>query len=151
MKQIIMTALLVLACTGSKAQREVFDKYEDTKGVTTVFVSKAMLNLAGGLAAIGDKRFGKMAGKMDAVRILNCERKALIPEIKKAAQAVYNRDQYEEMMRVNEDGQRVVIYQRPLKGGKNEFALLSVEEDELSIINITGTITLEDMKQFTED
>ena len=151
MKQIIMTVLLVLACTGAKAQREVFDKYEDTKGVTTVFVSKAMLNLAGGLAAIGDKRFGKMAGKMDAVRILNCERKALIPEIKKAAQAVYNRDQYEEMMRVNEDGQRVVIYQRPLKGGKNEFALLSVEEDELSIINITGTITLEDMKQFTDN
>ncbi len=151
MRQIFITALLVLTCTGAKAQRELFDKYEDTKGVTTVFVSKAMLNLAGGLAALGDKRFGKMTGKMDGIRILNCERKSLIPEIKKAAQSIYNRDQYEEMMRVNEDGQRVIIYQRPLKGGKNEFALLSVEEDQLNIINISGTITLEDMKQFTED
>ena len=151
MKQIIVTALLVLVCTGAKAQRELFDKYEDTKGVTTVFVSKAMLNLAGGLAAIGDKKIGKMAGKMDGIRILNCERKSLIPEIKKAAQAIYSRDNYEEIVRVNEEGQRVVIYQRPLKGGKSEFALLTVEENSLSIININGTITLEDMKQFTKD
>ena len=151
MKQIIVTALLVLVCTGAKAQRELFDKYEDTKGVTTVFVSKAMLNLAGGLAAIGDKKIGKMAGKMDGIRILNCERKSLISEIKKAAQAIYSRDNYEEIMRVNEEGQRVVIYQRPLKGGKSEFALLTVEENSLSIININGTITLEDMKQFTKD
>lgn len=151
MKQIIITALLVIVCTGAKAQREVFDKYEDTKGVTTVFVSKAMLSLAGGIAALGDKKLGKMAGKLDGIRILNCDRKSLVPEIKKAAQAVYNRDQYEEMMRVNEDGHRVVIYQRPLKGGKSEFALLTVEENSLSIININGTITLEDMKQFTDN
>lgn len=151
MKKIIMMTLLVLVCTGAKAQLEVFDKYEDTKGVTTVFVSKAMLNLAGGLAALGEKKIGKMAGKMDGIRVLNCERKSLIPEIKKAAQAVYKRDQYEEMMRVNDDGQRVIIYQRPLKGGKSEFALLSTDGEQLSIINITGTITLEDMKQFTKD
>ena len=151
MKQIIITTLLMLVCMGAKAQKEVFDKYEDTKGVTTVFVSKAMLGLAGSFAAIGDKKIGKMANKMDGIRILNCERKGLIPEIKKAAQAAYNRDQYEEMMRVNEDGQRVVIYQRALKNGKSEFALLSIDDEGLSIINISGTITLEDMKQFTKD
>ena len=151
MKQIIMTALLVLVCTGAKAQRELFDKYEDTKGVTTVVISKTMLNLAGGLATIADKKIGKMAGKIDGLRILNCERKSLISEIKKAAQAIYNRDQFEEVMRVNEDGQRVVIYQRPLNNGKSEFALLTINNEALSIINISGTITLEEMKEFTKD
>ncbi|MBQ9559841.1 MAG: DUF4252 domain-containing protein [Bacteroidaceae bacterium] len=151
MKQLLITALMVLMSTGAQAQKEVFDKYEDTKGVSTVFISKALLNLAGGFASIGDKKLGKMAGKMDNVRIMNCENKSLIAKIKRDAQAIYNRDEYEEMMRINEDGQRVVIYQRILKSGKNEFALFSVEDDELSIINITGTITLEDMKQFTKD
>ena len=151
MKQIILTALLVLVCIGAKAQRELFDKYEDTKGVTTVVISKTMLNLAGGLATIADKKIGKMAGKIDGLRILNCERKSLISEIKKAAQAIYNRDQFEEVMRVNEDGQRVVIYQRPLNNGKSEFALLTINNEALSIINISGTITLEEMKEFTKD
>lgn len=143
-------ALLVLIGATANAQKEVFDKYEDTKDVTTVFISKAMLNLAGGFASIGDKKLGKMASKMDAVRILNCEKKSLAAEIKKAALAAYKRDEYEEMMRVSEDGEQVTIYQRSLKNGKSEFALLQVDDEQLSLINISGTITLEDMKQFTK-
>lgn len=151
MKQLLTFALMMLMSTGAQAQKEVFDKYEDTKGVSTVFVSKAMLNLAGGFAALGDKKLSRLAGKMDNIRILNCEDKGLVERIKRDAQAAYGKNGYEEMMRVNEDGERVVIYQRALKGGKSEFALFSVEDTELSIINISGTITLEDMKQFTEN
>ena len=151
MKQLLTFALMMLLSTGAQAQKEVFDKYEDTKGVSTVFVSKAMLNLAGGFAALGDKKLGRLAGKMDNIRILNCEGKGLVEKIKHDAQAAYGKNGYEEMMRMNEDGERVVIYQRALKGGKSEFALFTVGDTELSIINISGTITLEDMKQFTEN
>ena len=146
MKQLLTFALMMLLSTGAQAQKEVFDKYEDTKGVSTVFVSKAMLNLAGGFAALGDKKLGRLAGKMDNIRILNCEGKGLVEKIKHDAQAAYGKNGYEEMMRMNEDGERVVIYQRALKGGKSEFALFTVGDTELSIINISGTITLEDMK-----
>lgn len=151
MKQLLTFALMMLLSTGAQAQKEVFDKYEDIKGVSTVFVSKAMLNLAGGFAALGDKKLGRMAGKMDNIRIMNCEDRGLVEKIKRDAQAAYGKNGYEEMMRMNEDGERVVIYQRALKGGKSEFALFTVGDTELSIINISGTITLEDMKQFTDN
>lgn len=151
MKYLLITTLMVLMSTGAKAQKELFDKYEDNKGVSTVVISKALLNLAGGFSSISDKKLSKMAGKMDNVRILNCHDKGLIAKIKREAQTIYTRDEYEEMMRINEEGQRVVIYQRVLKSGKNEFALFNVGDSDLSIINITGILTLEDMKQFTVD
>lgn len=151
MKHLLITTLMVLMSTGAQAQKELFDKYEDNKGVSTVVISKTLLNLAGGFSSISDKKLSKMAGKMDNVRILNCHDKGLIAKIKADAQAIYTRDEYEEMMRINEEGQRVVIYQRVLKSGKNEYALSNVGDSDLSIINITGILTLEDMKQFTVD
>ena len=151
MKHLLITTLMVLMSTGAQAQKELFDKYEDNKGVSTVVISKTLLNLAGGFSSISDKKLSKMAGKMDNGRILNCHDKGLIAKIKADAQAIYTRDEYEEMMRINEEGQRVVIYQRVLKSGKNEYALSNVGDSDLSIINITGILTLEDMKQFTVD
>ena len=131
MKKITTIALLMLMALGANAQKDVFNKYKDMEGVSIVRMPKSE--------------------RVSEIRILSCVQKSLGQKIKADAQAVYTRDEYEEMMRINEEGQRVVIYQRVLKSGKNEFALFNVGDSNLSIINITGILTLEDMKQFTVD
>ena len=49
-------------------------------------------------------------------------------------------------MKMNDDGEKMTIYQRTLKDGKNEFALLTEDKDEVTIINLMGAITLKDIK-----
>ena len=50
---------------------------------------------------------------------------------------------------MNDDGEKMTIYQRSLKGGKNEFVLLQEESSELNIINVKGAITLKDIQMIT--
>ena len=104
MKKTIIMAMLVLMSTAAQAQKELFEKYEGTKDVTTVILSKAMLSLADKFASIGDSDIGGLAGRLDGIRILKCEKKALVPEIKSAAQAAYRRDKFEEIMSANDGG-----------------------------------------------
>ncbi|MBQ6652790.1 MAG: DUF4252 domain-containing protein [Prevotella sp.] len=150
MKRILTIILLGGFFLTTSAQEAIFRKYEDTKGVTTIFISKNMLRLIPNVKA-GDKDLTRLAPKLDRINILTCSRPTLVPVIRKEAVAIYKREKYEEAMRVNDSGDHVVIYLLELKGGKNEFALLSEDSDgELSIINIAGTITLKDIQSITK-
>ena len=52
-------------------------------------------------------------------------------------------------MRLNDDGEKVTVYQKPV-GKKHEYVLLSVEKDEVDIINLVGTLTLEELKRIAD-
>ena len=49
-------------------------------------------------------------------------------------------------MQVNESGEHTTIYERHHANGKNEFALLAVQRDEMTIINLLGNVTLQDIR-----
>ena len=72
MKKLLATAVLVLAAHMSYAQDQLFTKYEEVKGVETVFISKALLSVAAG-SKIGDLDIRKVAKKLEQVRILSVE------------------------------------------------------------------------------
>ena len=129
------------------AQKALVDKYESSKGVETVFISKAMLSFAGSIGGI-DKDIARVANKLDEVRILSCEKPAKARAIVSEARAIYSKG-YTELMRLNDDGEKVTIYQKPV-GKKHEYVLLSVERDEVEIINLVGTLTLEDLKRIAD-
>ncbi len=132
-------------CGICRAQDALFQKYEDVNGVTTVYISKAMLHMMPHINA-GNKDISKIASKLDRIQILSCDRPSLITGIKKMAIAIYKNGKYEYIMQVKEAGEQTIIYQKPHGGGKNEFVLLSDEKDELNIINVFGTITLNEIK-----
>ena len=64
------------------------------------------------------------------------------------ARAIYSKG-YTELMRLNDDGEKVTVYQKPV-GKKHEYVLLSVEKDEVDIINLVGTLTLEELKRIAD-
>ena len=140
--------LLMTVVQNARAQDALFDKYEDTNGVTTVFISKTMLGMIPNVKA-GNHDISKIAGKLDQLRILTCEKASLIPRILDDAKKIYKSEGYEVIMRMNDDGEKMTIYQRSLKGGKNEFVLLQEESSELNIINVKGAITLKDIQKIT--
>ncbi|WP_028897227.1 DUF4252 domain-containing protein [Prevotella sp. HUN102] len=149
MKKILFIFLLSLICGQTFAQKAIFDKYEDVKGVSTVYISKNMFQMMGG--KVGDKDLSKIAKKLEHMQILECERPSMIQGIKNFATTVLNQQRYEVAMKVNDGDERVTIYQKNRGNGKNEFVLLAVEKDEISIINILGNVSLQDIKGFAGD
>ena len=147
MRKYILLFLVALTVQTTMAQKALFDKYESSKGVETVFISKAMLSFAGSIGGI-DKDIARVANKLDEVRILSCEKPAKARAIVSEARAIYSKG-YTELMRLNDDGEKVTIYQKPV-GKKHEYVLLSVERDEVDIINLVGTLTLEDLKRIAD-
>ena len=147
MKKYILLFLVALTVQTTMAQKALFDKYESSNGVETVFISKAMLSFAGSIGGI-DKDIARVANKLDEVRILSCEKPAKARAIVSEARAIYSKG-YTELMRLNDDGEKVTIYQKPV-GKKHEYVLLSVERDEVDIINLVGTLTLEELKRIAD-
>lgn len=141
----LLSLLLIAVASGAMAQDTLFEKYEDTNGVTTVFISKTMLGMIPNVKA-GNHDISEIAGKLDQLRILTCEKASLIPRILEDAKKIYKNDGYEAIMRMNDDGEKMTIYQRTLKGGKNEFVLLQEDSSDLNIINVKGAITLKDIQ-----
>ena len=95
-----LSLLFMAVFQNAMGQDALFDKYENTNGVTTVFISKK----------------------------------------------IYKSEGYEAIMRMNDEGEKMTIYQRSLRGGKNEFVLLQEERSDLNIINVKGSITLKDIQ-----
>ena len=145
---VFLSLLLMTVVQNARAQDALFDKYEDTNGVTTVFISKTMLSMIPNVKA-GNHDISKIAGKLDQLRILTCEKASLIPSILDDAKKTYKSEGYEAIMRMNDDGGKMTIYQRSLKGGKNEFVLLQEDGSNLNIINVKGAITLKDIQKIT--
>lgn len=153
MKQIHITArliLLMMLMLPAKlvAQEALFEKFNDTNGISTVYISKTMLQMVPNVKA-GKHPVGNIASKLDQLRVLNCERPSMIANIKKQFTDYYKKNKYEVVMQANEEGEHVTIYHRPLKAGKSEFALMAQEEDGLNIIFVSGNITLKDIQQIT--
>ena len=140
MKKITTIALLTLMSFGANAQKDVFMKYKGQEGVTIVKVPKMLMRLAGRM----DKDVRMLTKRLENIRVLSCEEKAMAQKIKADALSAYKQGGYEEMVKVNDDGEVVSIYHRNRKGGKNEYAILSIDE-ELSIINVVGHLSLEDL------
>lgn len=146
MKKWIMTIVMVFCSSLMFAQNALFKKYENVNGVSTIYISKALLSMYPKLNA-GDKDISKIASKLDHVQILSCERPSLIPGVKATALGCFKSGGYNNLMTINDDGNQTIIYGKALGKGKNEFVLLSIEKSELNIINVMGNITLNDIKQ----
>ena len=150
MKQFIYTLLLTTLVTvfpSAKimAQDALFEKYNDVDGVTTIYISKTMLQMIPNVKT-GKHDISSIAAKLDQLRVLTCERPSIIASIKRHTLEVYNNRQYEVAMQINDSGEHVTIYHKKLSKEKSEFALLSEEDDEITIISLRGKITLKDIQ-----
>lgn len=149
MKRIMVIAMLAMICSMTFAQATVFDKYKNNKDVSVVYIGKAMLSMMKN-KKIGGYDVGKISSGIDKIYILDCEKKRLLGEIKAYVVSYMKRNKYEVAMTVNDDGEDVTIYHKSLPGNKNDFYLLNVESDEVTVINMSGTVSLQDIQAFNQ-
>ena len=141
----IITLLLSLCSLFTYAQDSFFDKFADMEGVTSVYISKAMLSLMPDMKTEG-VNIGKVASKLDNIQILSCEKPSVIAQLRKETAYINPKNGYEELIRVNDEGEKTTIYLKRNKDGKKEFVLLNNEKKEFTVIVITGDLTLEEIQ-----
>jgi hypothetical protein len=150
MKRITIIILMTVLCGICHAQDALFRKYADVNGISTVYISKSMFRMMPNIKA-GNKDISRISSKIDKMQILNCERPSLIPSVKRVAKSTYKKGKYEDVMQINENGEHTVIYQKLHPNGKHEFVLFCEEKDELSIINIFGSVTLSEIRNIADN
>ena len=110
----------------------LFKKYENVKGVSTVYISKSLLGLVPKLEA-GDMDISAIASKLDHVQVLTCERPSLIKEIKATAMEILSKGGYNNLMTVRDGDELTIVYGKQLGKGKNELVLLEVEKNDITM------------------
>ena len=151
MKNKILWFLLLICCScATFAQNKLFDKFAEMDGISSVYISKAMLQMMPDNMNMNGINISNISGKLESIQILTSE-KASIAKIMREETAYIAKDKsFEELMKVKDDDSRVTFYIR--RGGDKikELVMLVDEKLDFVIIRILGDMTLKDIQNLTK-
>ena len=156
MKKLAVCAVLAFVCVGANAQSNAFDELAKIKGVEYQHVDKNMINLAakqgnglhvGEVVNLGQGEGEEFLNQFDDVKVFTCEDGGNIKKFKKAALKLLKGKEWEPLVDTKgDDGEMVKIYLSK-KGERSTNVVLAVEEEEATLVVISGTFDFAKMLQ----
>lgn len=144
LKYIFCALLLLLSLTCS-AQR-MLSEVASMKGVSSVFIGKTMLKLAGSSISITGNQSGldlpRLFKDLTSIEILSCDDKCVAQKMEMKCRSILSVYSWEVITETSSDGQNIQISGVFDKDGKNlETLLIAVTgEKEASFILLKGKI-----------
>ena len=155
MKQIIIKAFLcvvaALSSLTANGQVRAFEKYDDMKNVSYVYISKYMLGMAGKTATpqVPGIDIKTLAGKLTGIQIISSEHKGAQAKLKNDIKTILSKDKYELLMQMNEDDDKVNIFHHVDK--QQSAVIMQIEDgEEMTILVFSGKFTLDDVMKMTQ-
>ncbi|PKP24181.1 MAG: DUF4252 domain-containing protein [Bacteroidetes bacterium HGW-Bacteroidetes-2] len=162
MKKIIFILTIALVSQNNYAQKNVFDKFENQKDVTSMIVTKSMFKLMSKIDLSSNdpeaKNYLNMVENLENIKIFTTDNATTAIDMKNTVDNyIKSSTALTELMRVTDDGKNIRFY---VKEGKNEnfvSELLMFLEDSSSkdkqavVMSITGNIDLRQISQLTSD
>ena len=149
MKRIfIITLCTFLFAITLSAQENIFEKFENMKGVTTIYISPKMFSIIKELKALDSSnvKIDQIINKLSSLHILSCENKEVAAKLRSEAAYIGKDKSYENLMKVKEENEHISIYMK--EGEDNdEYVLLMDNTDEFTIMIFKGKLTLEDIQK----
>lgn len=154
MKKIFLLAVLVVMTIAGKAQNsaeDLFNAYKDRPKAEYVHVPKMMMGIAKHMNT-EDKNVNTLTKSIDSVKVLDlgdCDesvKKELLEDINKL-----NLKGYEEMVKVNDDGEKVLILTKTQKDRIREILILNASLTDAAIVLLKGSILQSDLEQMVSD
>ena len=140
-RQIIAILVLAMASLNARAQANPFDKFADSKDVTYVYISEAMLKLIGteAIPIINGVDINEISGKLKSIQIITSE-KTTKESLKSEAMSIIKKEEYEKLLQISEPDNKVDIY---FKDGKKNSIIVMVngEKNQTVLIVFSGTFT----------
>jgi len=139
---LIILLMLPLMC---RAQKNLFNNYNDMKGVSSVYISKAMIEMNPNLFA-RDVYIGKVSGKLDCVQILSTMDNNIKKNMRKDIKALVESSKYDLLMK-----QKGVVSSSEFyvnrKGDKvRELIMIIDGAASLKYVYLEGEMTLKDIQ-----
>lgn len=155
MKTITFLTLLFLLPLAGIAQNkqldDIFGKFENSPGVTSVSISKDMMNFVAQIDS-EDVKCKNLLSQIAKVRILAFQKAS--PEIKSDFHAMVKSlplSDYKEMMVVKDKGQNIKILLKESQGKVSEFLLLVTGDKEPVMVSIVGNIDPKELGKLSSD
>ena len=156
MKKLAICVALTLVCAGANAQNKVFDKLTKMKGVEYTHVDKEMIKLAakqgeglnvGEVVNLGQGEGEEVLNQFDDVKVFVCDKGGDIKKFQKVALKLLKGKEWKPLIDTKgDDGEIVKIYHSK-KGEQSTNVIMAVEENEATLVVISGTYDLTKMMQ----
>lgn len=144
---IVLCFVLTSVCYAQN-NNQLFDKYTDTEGVTSVYISKAMFRMMPTMENIG-LNLMNMKGKMESLYVLSTMKKELITQMRKEFSQLIQKD-HEELMRVRDGKTRTTFYGNMKGDIVKDLLMLSETEEQFTVIQLLGNFTLQDIQEISK-
>ncbi len=165
MKKISLLIVLFLLSTNIFGQTEelnkLFDKYQDTEGVTSIKIAKPMFKLLNNLK-IDNEELGKiqpLLGKVDGLKMLVLEKSktsdnSLVDEkkIEKEIAASLKNMKYEELVTVNNRDAKIKFMAQDITANVMDNLILNIMSEDTSVLMmLDGKISMDDVSKLMEE
>ncbi len=148
-KSLFIVIVLILNAWGVRSQDNLFSELSNNKNVTTVYVSKALLDMVPDMKMNGTD-VKSLANKLDQIEIYTSGNKDAMELMKSGAQKLFKSKTYENLMTIKESSQNVTFYAQKDKDKFKDLIMLVDQSDECVIIRITGLFTTEDVQKIIQ-
>ncbi len=162
MKKLISIVVFWLAFTGVQAQDDAivqfFSKYMEDDRFSRVYISPKMMQMAGGFLKSStegqnlkqdEKDLGELISKVRGIRILSADKvngKSFYNE----AMTTLNRNQYEDLMDVQDKDSNVKFMVREEGGLVKELLMITGSSESFTLLSMLGNFTYQDLNILAE-
>lgn len=144
--KLILTGMLLLLSLFCQAQKNLFNKYNDLKGVSSVYISKAMIESNPNLFT-KDVYIGKVSGLLNSVQVLSTMDSNVKKELRKDLHALVESSKYELLMKQKGTVSSSEFYMSR-KGDKvKELIMILDGAASLKFVYLEGEMTLKDIQK----
>lgn len=143
--KMILTGMLLLLSLFCQAQKNLFNKYDDLKGVSSVYISKAMIESNPNLFT-KDVYIGKVSGQLNSVQVLSTMDNNVKKDLRKDLQSLVQSSKYELLMKQKGNVSSSEFYMSR-KGDKvKELIMILDGAATLKFVYLEGEMTLKDIQ-----
>lgn len=146
MKKFVFTLLLVFVCHLGYAQsiNGLFNEFGSEKNADCVKVSSFMMSL--GKMFAGHDEDAEIIRKIKSIKVLDLE--SCTQSVKERFSKKVNRlslKGYDELMRVNDEGEKVRVLMKAKKETIRELLFVCTGKEDCTLVQINGKFTKEDI------
>lgn len=143
--KMILSAVLLLLPLFCLAQKSFFNKYDDLKGVSSVYISKAMIEANPRLFA-KDVYIGKVSGQLNSVQVLSTMDSNIKKDMRKDLRSLVESSKYELLMKQKGTVSSSEFYMSR-KGDKVKELIMIIDgAATLKFVYLEGEMTLKDIQ-----
>ena len=145
LNKILLAGVLLMLPLLCQAQKNIFNTYNDMKGVSSVYISKAMIEMNPNLFT-KDIYIGKVSGKLESVQIVSTMDNNITKDLRKDLRTLVQSSKYELLMKQKGNVSSSEFYINR-KGDKVKELIMIIDgAANLKFVYLEGEMTLKDIQ-----